>query len=171
MHHGTCVTHVSWCMSGSLTRCDRENVPDILGACATRNFTDLARSPLLLKKITQEVSHSRLPIYSPILKSRELSKLPDLCFGFHKFSSLTALKIVKITAFNAARDENFVKMPTFLFQWAAVEPAAKYQRHGTPRLAVSIGDLYHNCGGATVTYSINDVSSVCSCSRQQNKDF
>ena len=38
MPHGTCVTHVLWCMSGSLTSgflwC-RENVPGILGACAT----------------------------------------------------------------------------------------------------------------------------------------
>ena len=29
MHHGKCVTHVPWCMSGSLSRGDRENVPDI----------------------------------------------------------------------------------------------------------------------------------------------
>ena len=34
MHHGTCVTHVPWCMSGSPTRGDRENVPGIPGACA-----------------------------------------------------------------------------------------------------------------------------------------
>ena len=34
MHHGTCVTHVPWCMSGSLTRGGRENVPGIPGACA-----------------------------------------------------------------------------------------------------------------------------------------
>ena len=27
MHHGTCVTHVLWCMSGSLTLGDGENVP------------------------------------------------------------------------------------------------------------------------------------------------
>ena len=27
MHHGTCVTHVPWCMSGSLTRDGGENVP------------------------------------------------------------------------------------------------------------------------------------------------
>ena len=45
MHHGTCVTHVPWCMSGSLTRGGGENVPDIPGACATRNFTYLARGP------------------------------------------------------------------------------------------------------------------------------
>ena len=35
MHHGTCVTHVPWCMSGSLTCGDGENVPGIPGACAT----------------------------------------------------------------------------------------------------------------------------------------
>ena len=42
MHHDTCVTHVPWCRSGSLTRGGGENVA---GACATRNFTDLARGP------------------------------------------------------------------------------------------------------------------------------
>ena len=31
MHHGTCVLHVPWCMSGPLTR--GENVPGIPGAC------------------------------------------------------------------------------------------------------------------------------------------
>ena len=50
MHHGACVTHVPWCMSGSLTSGFlwsqwRGNVPDIPGACATRNFTCLARGP------------------------------------------------------------------------------------------------------------------------------
>ena len=43
MHHGTSVTHVPWCMSGSLTRGDGENVPVIPGACATRNITYRAR--------------------------------------------------------------------------------------------------------------------------------
>ena len=45
MHHGSCVTHMPWCMSGSLTRSGVENIPDIHGACATRNFTHLARDP------------------------------------------------------------------------------------------------------------------------------
>ena len=35
MHHGTCVTHVPWCMSGLLTRGGGENVPGISGACAS----------------------------------------------------------------------------------------------------------------------------------------
>ena len=40
MKHSTCVTHVPWCMSGSLNRDVRENVP---GACATNNFMYLVR--------------------------------------------------------------------------------------------------------------------------------
>ena len=46
MHHGTCVTHVPWWMSGSLTSGGGGNVPGIPGACATRNVTYLARGPL-----------------------------------------------------------------------------------------------------------------------------
>ena len=52
MHHGTCVTHVPWCMPGSVTSgflWSRwlGNVPGIPGACATRNFTHLVRGPWL----------------------------------------------------------------------------------------------------------------------------
>ena len=47
MHHGTCLTHVPWCMSGSLTRDGGENIPGIPGACATCNFRYLARGPLV----------------------------------------------------------------------------------------------------------------------------
>ena len=39
MHHGTCITHVPWCMSGSLTRGGGENVPGIPGACATNSVS------------------------------------------------------------------------------------------------------------------------------------
>ena len=45
IHHGTCVTHVPWFMSGSLIRSGGGNVPGIPGACATRNFTYRARGP------------------------------------------------------------------------------------------------------------------------------
>ena len=45
MHHSTCVTHVPWCMPGSLNRIGGENVPGIPGACTTRNFTYLVRGP------------------------------------------------------------------------------------------------------------------------------
>ena len=43
MHHGTCVTHVPWCMSGSPTHGGGENFSDIPDACATRNYAYLAR--------------------------------------------------------------------------------------------------------------------------------
>ena len=46
IRHVTCVTHVQWCMPGSLSAFEvggGENVPDIPGARATRTFTYLAR--------------------------------------------------------------------------------------------------------------------------------
>ena len=43
MHHGTYVTHVLWCMSGTLTRSGGENVPGIPGAYATLKFAYLVR--------------------------------------------------------------------------------------------------------------------------------
>ena len=45
MHHGTCVTHVPWCMSGSLIRGGRGKDPSIPGACKIRNFEYLVRGP------------------------------------------------------------------------------------------------------------------------------
>ena len=45
MHHGTCFTHVPWCMSGSLTCGDGESVSGIPGACETRHFAYLVRGP------------------------------------------------------------------------------------------------------------------------------
>ena len=53
MHHGTCVTHVPWCMSGSLSPGGGENVPGIPGACATRNFTYLVRGPWCRGRLIQ----------------------------------------------------------------------------------------------------------------------
>ena len=64
MHHGTCVTHVPWCMSGSLNRGGGENVPDIPGAYATRNFTYLARGPCHMVRCPQESDSSYLHIFA-----------------------------------------------------------------------------------------------------------
>ena len=51
MHHGTCVTHVPWCMTGSLTSGFlwsrwQENVPGIPGACASRIFVVFGKRPM-----------------------------------------------------------------------------------------------------------------------------
>ena len=45
MYHGTCVTHVPWCMTGSITHAGGKIVPGIPGACAKPNFTNLVREP------------------------------------------------------------------------------------------------------------------------------
>ena len=45
MHHDRYVTQVPWCMSGSLTCGDGENVPGIPGACAPAIFSYLASGP------------------------------------------------------------------------------------------------------------------------------
>ena len=45
MHHGTCVTHVPWYMTGSLNRGGGENVPGIPGPCAKHNVAYLSRAP------------------------------------------------------------------------------------------------------------------------------
>ena len=50
MHHGTCVTHVPWCMSESLNGCGGENVSGIPSACANLNFMHLARGPYLISE-------------------------------------------------------------------------------------------------------------------------
>ena len=57
MHHGTCVTHVPWCMSGSLTHGGEENVPGtgIPGAWATRNATYLVRGPWYDQELPRQI--------------------------------------------------------------------------------------------------------------------
>ena len=72
MHHGTCVTHVPWCMSGSLTCGDGENVPGIPGACA----------PAILR-IWQE-AHDKYActlVLHNINKSTKQTNLSDLLAG------------------------------------------------------------------------------------------
>ena len=82
MHHGTCATHVPWCMSGSLTRNGGENVPGIPGACATRNCTYLVRGPCRVRHhILQNAHKSYWEAVSPVLhiarafKSQPLSNI------------------------------------------------------------------------------------------------
>ena len=56
MYHDMCVTHVPWCLSGSLTRGGGENVPGIPGGCATRKFTYLARGPWTCPEVISWIS-------------------------------------------------------------------------------------------------------------------
>ena len=78
MHHGTCVTHVPWCMSRSLTRDGGDNVLGIPGACATRNFTYLVRGLCTWSSRSSGHptdwiycwSHGTVAFHQPILKRR-----------------------------------------------------------------------------------------------------
>ena len=58
MHQGTCVTHVPWCILGSLTSGGGKIVPGIPGACTAHNFTYLARDPLLWDTNNRLDSHT-----------------------------------------------------------------------------------------------------------------
>ena len=69
MHHGTCVTHVPWCMSGSLIRSGEENVPGIPGACASRNFAYLARDPWI--GVVRSLSNTQRTIWNMVRSSSE----------------------------------------------------------------------------------------------------
>ena len=78
MHHGTCVTHVSWCMSGSLTCGDGEKVPGISGACA----------PTILR-IWQEAHYSVFKIYSFSGSNRRILRKPWRATGWHNGFAVT----------------------------------------------------------------------------------
>ena len=63
MHHGTCVTHVPWCMSGSLIRSGGENVSGVPRACVIHNFTYLARGLWNIRRIAdQNLPSSPIPL-------------------------------------------------------------------------------------------------------------
>ena len=80
MHHGACVTHVPWCMSGSLTRSGGEDVPGIPGAwwpCYKEVRLHVSKMSLLrilflvisaerLQGVTVKVSHQRPPLQNPL---------------------------------------------------------------------------------------------------------
>ena len=57
-----------------------------------------------------------------------------------KFSSLAALKVVKLTTSSAASDENFIKMTTFSFQCNAFTEAFNLQNDIKYRYIVADGD-------------------------------
>ena len=78
-HHGTCVTHVPWCIPGSLTSGflwsrGGENVPGIPGACATRNFTYLVRGLWLLRTASCRDSLDDYQDWSVIFPKVEIKK-------------------------------------------------------------------------------------------------
>ena len=78
MHHGTCVTHVPWCMSGLLTRGGRENVPGIPGACATSNLYISGKRPIMWINVDHELwCHMVMPDANALKNCSTNSKFAD----------------------------------------------------------------------------------------------
>ena len=71
-------------------------------------------------------------------------------FILMKFSSLAALKVVKMTTSSAASDENFVKMTTFSFQW-------RWYRNDIIRKTVTQLSLSHTDDFISHLYDITTV--------------
>ena len=75
MHYVTCITHVSRCMSGSLTCGGGKNVSGIPGACATRNLPYLVRGPCKNFRFAHKISW---PVASSVLKYIQTDKTNTL---------------------------------------------------------------------------------------------
>ena len=71
MHHGSCVMHAPWCISGSLTRGVGENVPGIPGACESHNFDPIYR---------YELPPWRQPCPHVFMKAFLYQKSPTICW-------------------------------------------------------------------------------------------
>ena len=61
MHNNTCMTHMPWCMPGSLTNGFlwswwRENIPGIPSVCATRNFTYLHYCDIIMGTMASQIT-------------------------------------------------------------------------------------------------------------------
>ena len=121
MYPGTCVTHVLWCMPGSLTRSGGENVPDIPGACATRNVAYLARDPWMNWDPSND-RQSDLLYNTPLLDTHficehnsvleECNKVCDYTFVYSLLTyaicqSSTALDSYRVTAMDIFRLNHF----------------------------------------------------------------
>ena len=87
IQHGTCVTQVPWCTSGSLTRGGEENVPNLPGAYTIRNFTYLTKVPCPVRSkgtLLCEFAFLKLQIlFETMHLIISLAKYDQLCPGIN----------------------------------------------------------------------------------------
>ena len=86
MHHGTCVTHVPWCMSGSLTCGDGENVPGIPGACASailRIWQEAHVNESTLKNKDKFITWIH---YWLLVRSKQTKNQNEIVYKFYRYS-------------------------------------------------------------------------------------
>ena len=110
VRHASAVMHV-----GSLTRCGVENVPGIPGACATRNFTYLARGPwmdldhYLFRTVNIGPSNGLTPNRRQAIAEQMLTQVTD-AYKRHQASILNDLP--KVSVERGVRVSN--QCPSFL---------------------------------------------------------
>ena len=121
MHRGTCVTCVPWCMSGSLTRGEGENIPEITGACATRNCAYLTRCPcqpfiFVYEKPSQFPTSEPLPVllsWYPVTSL--LGKLIGHRWSPHKGPVMRSFDVVFVSNMNRSNCRWFKTLCRYTF--------------------------------------------------------
>ena len=116
-HHGTCVTHVPWCMKGSLTSGfpfeigGGENVPGISGACATCNFTYLVRGPLWSYLLgVDELSNPHTKVICSNLSQTALVKWASCVYWFKTVTRLAwAWALFRETCKCRLHDDGYIR--------------------------------------------------------------
>ena len=83
IHHGTCVTHVPWCMSVLLTRAGGENVPGIPGAC-TNSLWEMTFNNSIANVISRWPYDTRVQV-----NIRHDLVVPFPTYSLHRLSLLT----------------------------------------------------------------------------------
>ena len=80
MYHSTCVTHMPWCMLGSLTCSGGENVPGIPSACAAHNFMYLARGPWSITPVAQIPQCTSTISHNVLFCNRNVHMCAHFCY-------------------------------------------------------------------------------------------
>ena len=119
MHHGTCVTHVPWCMSGSLTCGDGENVPGIPGACAPAILRIWQEAHCMAtlswnQKINEDVAGILSGIRNHLRPTENMSKFVNTHYNdvimSAMTSQITSLTIVYSTVYSRRRSKKTSKL-------------------------------------------------------------
>ena len=95
--HGTCATHVQWCMSGSLTHGGGKNVPSIPGACAPATLC-----------IWQEAHGLKCITYSDLVGTQDRLKsrgfFLDVAITSHCLGALSQIRVSRHYVIGGKRD-------------------------------------------------------------------
>ena len=122
MHHGTCVTHVPWCMSGSLTCGDGENIPGIPGACAPAisRIWQEAHARIVHAEENVPLTHWRLSVIW-LSNHHKLPFMPYRDTFFNIRSWLMQLK-----HFCTSRKQNMVNLPSLIILYQSSMTQCKH---------------------------------------------